>query len=79
MFTGIVTDVGEVVSAEQRGDLRLQIRTGYDRQRSITFVHLVYIYNSGPPGLIAGRRPQCRYSTCRCPTTRINDAPPRGS
>ena len=30
MFTGIVTDVGEVVSAEQRGDLRLQIRTGYD-------------------------------------------------
>jgi riboflavin synthase len=30
MFTGIVTDVGEVVSAEQRGDLRLQIRTGFD-------------------------------------------------
>ena len=30
MFTGIVTDVGEVVSAEQRGDLRLQIRTSYD-------------------------------------------------
>ena len=30
MFTGIVTDVGEVVSAEQRGDLRLCIRTGYD-------------------------------------------------
>jgi len=30
MFTGIVTDRGEVVSAEQRGDLRLQIRTGYD-------------------------------------------------
>ena len=30
MFTGIVTDVGEVVSAEQRGDLRLNIRTGYD-------------------------------------------------
>src|ERR671919_218852 len=30
MFTGIVTDVGTVVSAEQRGDLRLQIRTGYD-------------------------------------------------
>jgi riboflavin synthase len=30
MFTGIVTDVGEVVSAEQRGDLRLQVRTGYD-------------------------------------------------
>ena len=30
MFTGIVTDVGEVVSAEQRGDLRLRIRTGYD-------------------------------------------------
>jgi riboflavin synthase len=30
MFTGIVTDVGEVISAEQRGDLRLQIRTGYD-------------------------------------------------
>lgn len=30
MFTGIVTDVGEVVSAEQRGDLRLRIRTRYD-------------------------------------------------
>ena len=30
MFTGIVTDVGEVVSIEQRGDLRLQVRTGYD-------------------------------------------------
>jgi riboflavin synthase len=30
MFTGIVTDLGEVVSAEQRGDLRLRIRTGYD-------------------------------------------------
>lgn len=30
MFTGIVTDIGEVVSAEQRGDLRLKIRTGYD-------------------------------------------------
>ena len=30
MFTGIVTNVGEVVSAEQRGDLRLRIRTGYD-------------------------------------------------
>jgi riboflavin synthase len=30
MFTGIVTDVGDVISAEQRGDLRLRIRTGYD-------------------------------------------------
>ena len=30
MFTGIVTDVGEVIGAEQRGDLRLRIRTGYD-------------------------------------------------
>ena len=30
MFTGIVTDVGIVRSAEQRGDLRLQIQTGYD-------------------------------------------------
>jgi riboflavin synthase len=30
MFTGIVTDVGIVRSAEQRGDLRLQIETGYD-------------------------------------------------
>jgi riboflavin synthase len=30
MFTGIVTDVGQVISAEQRGDLRLRIRTGYD-------------------------------------------------
>ena len=30
MFTGIVTDVGTVRSADQRGDLRLQIATGYD-------------------------------------------------
>jgi riboflavin synthase len=30
MFTGIVTDVGSVRSAEQRGDLRLVIATGYD-------------------------------------------------
>src|SRR5437762_4219064 len=30
MFTGIVTDVGTVRSAEQRGDLRLGIATGYD-------------------------------------------------
>ena len=30
MFTGIVTDVGSVRKAEQRGDLRLQIETGYD-------------------------------------------------
>jgi len=30
MFTGIVTDVGTVIGEEQRGDLRLRIRTGYD-------------------------------------------------
>jgi riboflavin synthase len=30
MFTGIVTDVGTVRSAEQRGDLRLTIGTNYD-------------------------------------------------
>ena len=30
MFTGIVTDVGTVRKAEQRGDLRLEIVTGYD-------------------------------------------------
>lgn len=30
MFTGIVTDVGTVRSVERRGDLRLQIQTGYD-------------------------------------------------
>ena len=30
MFTGIVTDVGTVVGAEQRSDLRLVIRCGYD-------------------------------------------------
>jgi len=30
MFTGIVTDLGEIVESEQRGDLRLRIRTGYD-------------------------------------------------
>ena len=30
MFTGIVTDIGTVRQAEQRGDLRLTIETGYD-------------------------------------------------
>lgn len=30
MFTGIVTDIGTVRSAEQRGDLRLVIGCGYD-------------------------------------------------
>jgi riboflavin synthase len=30
MFTGIITDVGTVRSAEQRGDLRLVIESGYD-------------------------------------------------
>ena len=30
MFTGIVTDVGTIRSAEQRGDLRLMIGTAYD-------------------------------------------------
>jgi riboflavin synthase len=30
MFTGIVTDVGTVRSAEQRGDMRLVIATSYD-------------------------------------------------
>jgi riboflavin synthase len=30
MFTGIVTDVGTVLSAEQRGDLRVRIGTDYD-------------------------------------------------
>jgi len=32
MFTGIVTDVGTVRSAEKRGDLRLRIVTGYDME-----------------------------------------------
>ncbi|HMC92063.1 MAG TPA: riboflavin synthase [Allosphingosinicella sp.] len=30
MFTGIITDVGRIVAAEQRGDLRLRIASGYD-------------------------------------------------
>lgn len=33
MFTGIVTDVGTVRKAEQRGDLRLEIATGFDLSR----------------------------------------------
>jgi riboflavin synthase len=32
MFTGIITDVGTVRQAEQRGDLRLVIGTGYDME-----------------------------------------------
>ncbi|WP_310468143.1 riboflavin synthase [Sphingomonas sp.] len=30
MFTGIITDIGTVASAEQRGDLRLHVTTAYD-------------------------------------------------
>jgi riboflavin synthase len=30
MFTGIVTDIGTVRTAEQRGDLRLEVETSYD-------------------------------------------------
>jgi len=30
MFTGIVTDLGEVLELEQKGDLRARIATGYD-------------------------------------------------
>ena len=30
MFTGIITDIGNVISAEQRGDMRLLIGTIYD-------------------------------------------------
>lgn len=30
MFTGIITDTGTIISAEQRGDLRLVIGTAYD-------------------------------------------------
>jgi riboflavin synthase len=30
MFTGIVTDVGEIMSLDQRGDMNVRIATGYD-------------------------------------------------
>ena len=30
MFTGIITDVGRVVAAQERGDLRLRVACGYD-------------------------------------------------
>jgi riboflavin synthase len=30
MFTGIITDIGTIAEAEQRGDLRLRISCGYD-------------------------------------------------
>lgn len=30
MFTGIITDVGTIAEAEQRGDLRLRVRCGFD-------------------------------------------------
>jgi riboflavin synthase len=30
MFTGIITDIGRIEAAEQRGDLRLTIACGYD-------------------------------------------------
>ncbi|MEE2945114.1 MAG: riboflavin synthase [Pseudomonadota bacterium] len=30
MFTGIITDIGEIIELEQRGDLRARIKTSYD-------------------------------------------------
>ncbi|WP_108483466.1 riboflavin synthase [Oceaniglobus ichthyenteri] len=30
MFTGIITDIGQVLAVEQEGDLRARIATGYD-------------------------------------------------
>lgn len=33
MFTGIITDVGEVTALEQEGDLRARIKTSYDTSR----------------------------------------------
>ena len=33
MFTGIVTDMGEVLGLDQQGDLRARIGTGYDTTR----------------------------------------------
>ncbi|MEM6374720.1 MAG: riboflavin synthase, partial [Pseudomonadota bacterium] len=33
MFTGIITDMGEIQAVEQRGDLRARIGTGYDMSR----------------------------------------------
>ena len=32
MFTGIITDVGRIEAAEQRGDLRVRIGCGYDME-----------------------------------------------
>ena len=36
MFTGIVTDLGEILELEQKGDLRARIKTNYDTA-GITF------------------------------------------
>ena len=30
MFTGIITDVGEIIELEKRGDLRARIKTSYE-------------------------------------------------
>lgn len=30
MFTGIITDIGEIIELEKRGDLRARIKTNYD-------------------------------------------------
>ena len=36
MFTGIVTDLGEILELEQKGDLRVRVKTNYDTA-GITF------------------------------------------
>ena len=32
MFTGIITDVGEIIQLEKKGDLRARIKTNYDEK-----------------------------------------------
>ena len=33
MFTGIITDVGEIIDLEKKGDLRARIKTNYDAKK----------------------------------------------
>jgi len=66
MFTGIVTDVGTVRKAEQRGDLRLQIQTGYDTATIDLGASIAIVLdNSGSMKNLAPGDPRPKYVLAR--------------
>ena len=49
MFTGIITDVGEIIELEKRGDLRARIKTNYDAKGIAFGASICLLYTSPSP------------------------------